>query len=121
MNDLMFDIVLKVLSVLFVAISTLLIPYVKAKWDVSKWNKYLAMADLAVGAAEQLYNVAGGKGFDRKEFAIRTLERLGVKLTVTQMDALIESAVFNLNLSLKGDELNAGNSTEKASTKSEQL
>ena len=93
----MIDILIGVISIIGAVLTAIVIPLIKAKVGKAKLEKIEVYVSIAVASAQQLYKVLGS-GFDRKEYAIQTLKKFGVDLTDTEMDALIESAVFHLNL-----------------------
>ena len=52
---------------------------------------------VAVGAAEQIYKEKG-QGKEKKEYVVEFLDSIGVKLTIEELNVLIESAVKELNI-----------------------
>ena len=86
------------LAVLFVMGA--LLNYLDKKIGYEKVKKYYDLAKKAVQAAEQYYG--SGKGTEKKAWVISYLNnKLGNKLSPTDIDLLLESAVHEMNLFLK--------------------
>lgn len=100
MNDLTFNILKIIVSVVMALIAYYVIPYIKRRIESDKYKDLLDMIDIAVQAAEQ---VTKGKGMGKlkKEnvmiFMTSWLEKAGLNITQDQLSQLIESAVYELN------------------------
>jgi LL-H family phage holin len=100
MNDLTFNILKIVVSVVMALIAYYVIPYIKNRIKNDKYKELLEMIDVAVQAAEQSTK-GKGMGALKKEnvtiFIKSWIEQVGIKITDEQLDQLIEAAVFELN------------------------
>lgn len=100
MNDLTFNILKIVVSVVMALIAYYVIPYIKRRIESDKYQEFLEMIDIAVKAAEQA-NKGKGMGKIKKEnvmiFMTSWLEKAGLNITQDQLSQLIESAVYELN------------------------
>ena len=95
----MFDItpVFEAIVALAVAIITsILIPYIKSKTTAEQQQNINAWVQIAVTAAEQIFN-GSGRGAEKKEYVIAFLADKGFKIDEASVDALIEAAVKALN------------------------
>ena len=103
MNDLTFNILKLVVSVVCALIAVYLVPYLKNKLQDEKYAQLLYMVEVAVRAAEQ--TLGAGEGKLKKDevmkFVVKWMDEQGIKITIQQLDQLIESAVFNMNLEIK--------------------
>lgn len=103
MNDLTFNILKLVVSVVCALIAVYLVPYLKNKLQDEKYAQLLYMVEVAVRAAEQ--TIGSGEGKLKKEevmsFVLRWMADNGIKITEEQLSQLIESTVFNMNLEIK--------------------
>lgn len=100
MNDLTFNILKIVVSVVTALVAYYAIPYIKRRIESDKYNELLEMINVAVQAAEQ--SVKGkGMGALKKEnvttFIKSWLAQVGLDITDEQLSQLIEAAVFELN------------------------
>lgn len=84
-----------ILTLLGVILTTYLIPIFKAKLTVDQLKKVREVVDIAVAAAEMLFR-EGGSGAAKKEWVINYLKEHGVDVDDSQINALIESAVYEL-------------------------
>lgn len=73
-------------------VGTFIIPWLKVNIDAAKLEKLLAIAKIAVEAAEQIYS-ASGMGELKKQYVANYLAERGYKLDTNQLDVVIESAV----------------------------
>lgn len=88
------------LSLAMTLITTFLLPLIKEKTTLTQRENALVLVNVAVGAAEQLYKSLG-KEFDRKAWVLAKLEQYNIKMTVAELEVLIESAVYELNQTQK--------------------
>lgn len=84
-----------ILTLLGVILTTYLIPLLKTKLTTDQLKKVREIVDIAVAAAEMLFK-EGGSGAAKKEWVIKYLESHGVDVDDAQINALIESAVYEL-------------------------
>lgn len=100
MNDLTFNILKIVVSVVIAIIAYYVIPYIKRRIESDKYKDLLDMINIAVQAAEQAIK-GKGMGKLKKEnvmtFITSWAEKAGIKITQDQLSQLIESAVYELN------------------------
>ena len=89
------DIVNAVISLVTVLITRFLIPLIKSKFDAEQLAKAQKYVNIAVEAAEQIYN-ASGLGEAKKAYVQKWLDDCGIKLDADVLDAMIESAVHAL-------------------------
>lgn len=104
MNDITFDILKIVVSVVSALVAAYLIPYIKNKTADAKYAALVAMVDTAVKAAEQ--TIGAGHGKDKKaevvEFVTGWLNENGVKIDTAQLDYLVECAVWTMKTAQEG-------------------
>ena len=86
-----------VLAIVSIVVTGILIPLIKTKIKKEDLEKAIIITDIAVKAAEQIYKESG-KGPIKKKYVIDYLKRSGLNLTDEEINALIESAVKELNL-----------------------
>lgn len=100
MNDVMFKILLTVVSTICVVITSVIVPYIKGKVDNDKLEIYSYWSNLVVDCAEMIYKEKGS-GKTKKEYATTVLNSIINKnktvLTDEQINALIESSVKAMN------------------------
>ena len=100
MNDNLFNLLMAVIPMLGVIVTGFIIPYIKAKINTIKLDEISKWVKVAVQAADMLF-VGEKLGEDKKkyvvEFALDFLNSRNIKITDKQLDALIESAVKELN------------------------
>lgn len=82
-------------------VSVFLIPYIKRKVGAENMAEFLRWVDIAVAAAEQLYDSADGK--KKKEYVLAYLEGKGVSFDMADVDMAIEAAVNKLHNELYGE------------------
>jgi hypothetical protein len=75
------------------------IPYVKAKTTTQQQETILALVQIAVTAAEQIYK-GSGRGAEKKAYVLEWLQNRGITVDEAKLDALVEAAVYDLK---KGD------------------
>lgn len=72
------------------------IPVLKGKISAEQWNEIMKWVKIAVAAAEQMKE-AGIITVPKKDFVIAFLKDRGVTITDSELDALIEAAVYEIN------------------------
>lgn len=88
--------ILEAVIALAVAIITgLVIPLLRQKLGAEKLNKVATYVQIAVEAAEQMFRESG-KGAEKKAFVIDWLAEHNIVIDDDKLDAMIESAVYNL-------------------------
>ena len=83
-------------------LTTFIIPWIKQKYDSEKLRKWQAYVDIAVEAAEQLYDVNDGAA--KKAYVIKKKKKKGIKFDSETVDKMIESSVIILHNELYGME-----------------
>ena len=100
MNDLTFNILKIVISVVAALIGYYLIPFLKEKVKEAKYKDLVEAVKVAVDAAEQTFK-EGGMGKLKKEDVIKFITSYlndnKIDISDAQLDRLIEAAVFQLN------------------------
>ena len=99
MNIDLTPIVQAVITLLSLLITTFLIPWIKAKCDAKKLENIAKWVRFAVEAAEQIFK-GDDMGESKKQYVVNFLSEKGYKLDLDEINALIESTVFNI----KGEE-----------------
>ena len=88
--------IMKALVMLFFIIITYyLVPWLKNKVGVQNMDTFLDWVDIAVAAAEQIYDAADGD--QKKAYVISFLEKKGFKVDAEELDNAIEAAVLHLH------------------------
>ena len=98
----MFDItpiIEAVAALIGVIITCVLIPYIKSKTTTEQQKEINAWVKIAVSAAEQLFT-GSGRGEEKKAYVIAWLKERGITVDEAELDALIESAVYELEQGL---------------------
>lgn len=96
------DLILAILTVVFTAISTFLIPYIKSKTTATQYAEIQKWVTIAVEAAEMIYT-GTGRGQEKKEYVLAFLNSKGYKLDTESIDNMIEAAVLKLQGEIKGE------------------
>ena len=84
-----------VIALIAAVITAFVIPLVKAKISKEKLEKIKMWVNIAVEAAEQIYE-GSGRGAAKKAYVVEFLNTKGYALDPDSLDKLIEAAVFNL-------------------------
>lgn len=88
--------ILKAVVVLAVAlIAGVGAPLLRQKVGTEKLNKIITYVQIAVEAAEQIYQESG-KGAEKKAYVIEWLGANSITVDEDKLDAMIEAAVYNL-------------------------
>lgn len=91
--------VVKIMIELIVAIASLwLVPWIKAKLSAEEIADMLRWVEIAVSAAEQLYDAAQGGA--KKLYVIKFLRDKGYSVDSKEVDTAIEAAVLKLHRGL---------------------
>jgi LL-H family phage holin len=98
-NEILMDVLKAVVSLATLLIVRYLIPWIKAQIENSKYSWLVELVADAVKYAEQTIT-GSGKGEEKKELVVQyitnQLQIRGIGITEDQMEALIESAVYQL-------------------------
>lgn len=98
MNDVTFAILKIVVSICAALVTVYLIPYIKTLREDKRYAQALDIVQTAVRAAEQTCKDDTGE-FKKSEvlsFVCQWLEKNGVKMEMSQLDRLIECAVYQM-------------------------
>lgn len=85
-----------ILSLVSVIVTGIIIPLVKQKYGKEKVESVMQAVTIAVRAAEQIYTQTG-QGDIKKKYVLQQLNDKGIKISDAELDAMIESAVLELN------------------------
>lgn len=103
MNDITFNLLKIVISVVAAMLAYYIIPVLKNKLQEDKYSQLVVMVHTAVQAAEQ--TIGKGNGSLKKEEVIRFvteyMNKAGIVISEDQLNQLIEAAVFQMNLEIK--------------------
>lgn len=83
-------------TLLTALITAFLVPYLKRKVDEEKLDNLYTWVTIAVEAAEKIFSETG-MGEEKKEYVLTFLSEKGFTVDVSILDAMIESAVLNLD------------------------
>lgn len=84
-----------VITLIIAVFTAFIIPFIKSKTTVQQQAALMALVRIAVSAAEQLYR-GSGLGKQKKEYVISWLDAHGLTVDAEKLDAMIESAVYEL-------------------------
>ena len=93
------EIIMALIGLLGAIITGVLIPYIRSRTTKEQRENIYTIVQLAVKAAEQIY-FKPGQGEKKKEYVVNYLSAKGIKLTVEDLDVLIEAAVKELNIEM---------------------
>lgn len=101
MNEILFQIILGVVSILGAILTGIVVPFVKEKIGNEKLAKYEEWALMAVECAEMLFKEQG-MGEQKKQYVIDFLNKMfnknRVVITEQQIEVLVEAAVKSMKL-----------------------
>lgn len=92
------NLVLAGITLIIAIVVAFIIPYIKSKTTSEQFATIKLWVTVAVNAAEQLF-IGSGRGEEKKNFVLSFLEAKGFTIDLESIDALIESAVLDLNKS----------------------
>ena len=84
-----------IITLVFLCITTFLIPYIKSKTTSAQQEQIQAWVNIAVMAAEQLIQ-GSGMGAEKKKYVIKWLNEHNITFDAEKLDAMIEAAVYKL-------------------------
>lgn len=96
MENVMYQILSLVLTIIGLVITCFVVPWLKTKISNEKLTAVEMWVNIAVAAAEQK-KVAGIITGDKKTYVLQFLKDKGITITDQELDALIEAAVFEIN------------------------
>lgn len=92
------DIIIKVIIPILGAIVTyMIVPFIMQKTEKEDRESILAWVKIAVNAAEQM-NDAGLIDIPKKEYVVDFINKKGIEITMSELNAMIEAAVKELNI-----------------------
>ena len=91
-----------VIALIAAVISAFVIPWLKRKISAEKLAEVSTWVEIAVEAAEQLYE-GSGRGAEKKEYVIQFLQQKGYTVDMTAIENMIEAAVYTLPPKLRGE------------------
>lgn len=101
MNEILFQIILGVISILGAILTGIIVPFVKEKIGNEKLAKYEQWASMAVECAEMLFKEQG-MGEQKKQYVVdflnKTFNKNRVVITPQQIEVLVEAAVKSMKL-----------------------
>lgn len=101
MNDVLFNLILALISILGTVITGVVVPYIKEKLGNEKLAKYEYWASMAVETAEMIFKEQG-VGETKKEYVINFLNEMFNKNKVViaeeQIEVLVESCVKEMKM-----------------------
>ena len=98
MDDGTVQVILAIIGLLGTAITAIVVPLIKAKYDAEKRSKVYEYIEIAVNAAEQILKVEDPTGEKRKQFVVDYLNDKGLKISVQDLNMMVEAAVNQLNI-----------------------
>lgn len=96
------NIITAVITLLTALVSAFLIPWMKERIGAEKLAKWQQYVDIAVRAAEQLYDATDGPA--KKAYVLSFLAEKGITFDSEVIDKLIEATVLQLHHELYGSE-----------------
>ena len=95
-------IIVKILIELIVAIASLwLVPWIKARLNAEQVSDMLRWVEIAVSAAEQLFDAKNGNA--KKQYVVSFLEERGYRVDEEELNLAIEAAVLRLHKEITND------------------
>lgn len=98
-------IIVLIIGVISLCITSIFLPYVKTKMSAGELANIYTLVKIAVNAAEQLYGSKMGE--KKKQYVIEYLASKGIyvdaDIVVSEFNAMIESAVYELSKEQKNE------------------
>lgn len=86
--------------VIVAVLSVFVIPVIKNKYSTQELEQFLTWVDIAVAAAEQIYEATDGA--KKKQYVLNYLTMKGFTVETAELDLAIEAAVNRLHHELYG-------------------
>lgn len=83
-----------IITIVSLIVTSFLIPYIKQKLSVEKYEDLKKWVNVGVKAAEQIYGSKTGQ--EKKEYVVSFLKSKGITFNIDEVSALIESEVYKL-------------------------
>lgn len=83
-----------IITIISLLVTSFLIPYIKQKLSVEKYEDLKKWVNVGVKAAEQIYGSKTGQ--EKKEYVVSFLKSKGITFDIDEVSALIESEVYKL-------------------------
>ena len=83
-----------IITIVSLLVTSFLIPYIKQKLSVEKYEDLKKWVNVGVKAAEQIYGSKTGQ--EKKEYVVSFLKSKGITFDIDEVSALIESEVYKL-------------------------
>lgn len=90
------------ITLLVAIVTAFVVPWLKNKIGQQNMDEFLAWVNIAVAAAEQLYDSTDGE--KKKQYVLAYLENKGFSVDEEDVDNAIEAAVLELHNALYGQE-----------------
>ena len=90
------EIVLMLIGLIFAVLTTFLVPYLKQKMSAEQFGEMQLWVNIAVKAAEMLYNGAG-RGDEKKAYVTAFLNSKGYTIDAASIENMIEAAVLEMH------------------------
>lgn len=85
-----------VITLIIAIITCVAVPYIRSHTTLQQQTVIMELVKIAVAAAEQIFK-GYGQGAEKKEYVVEWLKSHGVTVDAAKLDAMIESAVYELN------------------------
>ncbi|MCC8123357.1 MAG: phage holin family protein [Oscillospiraceae bacterium] len=95
------EIITAMIALLAAIITAVVVPWLRKKAGALDTTELLAWVEVAVAAAEQLYESTNGAA--KKDYVLDVLEAQGYYVDTAEVDAAIEAAVLALHHALQED------------------
>lgn len=83
-----------IITIISLLVTSFLIPYIKQRLSVEKYEDLKKWVNVGVKAAEQIYGNKTGQ--EKKEYVVSFLKSKGITFDIDEVSALIESEVYKL-------------------------
>lgn len=83
-----------IITIVSLLVTSFLIPYIKQRLSVEKYEDLKKWVNVGVKAAEQIYGSKTGQ--EKKEYVVSFLKLKGITFDIDEVSALIESEVYKL-------------------------
>ena len=83
-----------IITIVSLLVTSFLIPYIKQKLSVEKYEDLKKWVSIGVKAAEQIYGSKTAQ--EKKEYVVSFLKSKGITFNIDEVSALIESEVYKL-------------------------